>query len=175
VAASSRKGNRMTGNFEQPKHTGASAAWPEASTSLVKVDDILTPRSLPLIRFLCAHQGVRAPGLKVPDSWVYEKTRGRNPIPCLRLGRYVRFNWVPPASPTSGNMADRPGATGQISGMSEASQTPERVAPGPAKTGLILKRRAAHPRESGRPNRVAWTPGHDPSQTLRRSADIRSM
>jgi hypothetical protein len=79
----------MTGNFEQPKHTGASAAWPEASTSLVQADDILTPEEL-------------AAKLKVPDSWVYEKTRGRcrNPIPCLRLGRYVRFNWVPPGSPT---------------------------------------------------------------------------
>ena len=33
--------------------------------------------------------------LKVPESWVYEKTRARcrNPIPCLRLGRYVRFDW----------------------------------------------------------------------------------
>jgi|CZKX01.1.fsa_nt_gi excisionase family DNA binding protein len=73
----------MTGNFEQPKHTGASAAWPEASTSLVQADDILTPEEL-------------AARLKVPDSWVYEKTRGRcrNPIPCLRLGRYVRFNWL---------------------------------------------------------------------------------
>jgi hypothetical protein len=93
----------MTGNFEQPKHTGASAAWPEASTSLVQADNILTPEEL-------------AARLKVPDSWVYEKTRGRcrtfsgssalaacratGPIPCLRLGRYVRFNWVPPGSPT---------------------------------------------------------------------------
>jgi hypothetical protein len=86
----------MTGNFDQPKHTGASAAWPEAScvslrsqglaqpgTNLVQADDILTPEEL-------------AARLKVPDSWVYEKTRGRgrNPIPCLRLWRYVRFNWV---------------------------------------------------------------------------------
>lgn len=33
--------------------------------------------------------------LKVPESWVYEKTRARcrNPIPCLRLGRYIRFDW----------------------------------------------------------------------------------
>src|ERR1700733_5997592 len=33
--------------------------------------------------------------LNVPPSWVYEKTRTRcrNPIPCLRLGRYVRFDW----------------------------------------------------------------------------------
>ena len=46
---------------------------------MVQADDILTPEEL-------------AAKLKVPDSWVYEKTRGRcrNPIPCLRLGRYVR-------------------------------------------------------------------------------------
>src|ERR1700733_12398236 len=33
--------------------------------------------------------------LNVPPSWVYEKTRTRcrNPIPCLRLGRYIRFQW----------------------------------------------------------------------------------
>jgi excisionase family DNA binding protein len=78
VAASSRKGNRMTGNVEHPKRT----AWAETST-LVKAEDILTPEEL-------------AAKLKVPDSWVYEKTRGRcrNPIPCLRLGRYVRFDWT---------------------------------------------------------------------------------
>ncbi len=51
--------------------------------SLVQTEDILTPEEL-------------ASRLKVPDSWVYEKTRGRcrNPIPCLRLGRYVRFDWA---------------------------------------------------------------------------------
>ncbi len=75
----------MTGNVEHTKRTGSTAAsaWAEASTSLVKAEDILTPEEL-------------AARLKVPDSWVYEKTRGRcrNPIPCLRLGRYVRFDWT---------------------------------------------------------------------------------
>ena len=36
--------------------------------------------------------------LKVRKSWVYEKTRSRNrngkPLPCLRLGRYIRFDWT---------------------------------------------------------------------------------
>jgi excisionase family DNA binding protein len=96
VAASTRKGNRMTGIVEHPKRTGASASWAETSSvslrsqelaqpgaNLVKAEDILTPEEL-------------AARLKVPDSWVYEKTRGRcrNPIPCLRLGRYVRFDWT---------------------------------------------------------------------------------
>jgi excisionase family DNA binding protein len=33
--------------------------------------------------------------LKVPASWVYEKTRKRcvNPIPSKPMGRYVRFDW----------------------------------------------------------------------------------
>jgi excisionase family DNA binding protein len=45
-------------------------------------EDILTPEEV-------------AARLKVPESWVYEKTRARcrNPIPCLRLGRYIRFQW----------------------------------------------------------------------------------
>ena len=48
----------------------------------LKPEDILTPEEV-------------AARLKVPPSWVYEKTRTRcrNPIPCLRLGRYVRFDW----------------------------------------------------------------------------------
>ena len=34
--------------------------------------------------------------LKVSERWVYEKTRGRcqNPLPCIRIGRYLRFNWI---------------------------------------------------------------------------------
>ncbi len=33
--------------------------------------------------------------LKVKVSWIYEKRRPRtkNPIPCLPLGRYIRFDW----------------------------------------------------------------------------------
>jgi excisionase family DNA binding protein len=48
----------------------------------LKPENILTPEEV-------------AERLKVPPSWVYEKTRGRcrNPIPCLRLGRYIRFDW----------------------------------------------------------------------------------
>jgi hypothetical protein len=48
----------------------------------LKAEDILTPEEV-------------AARLKAPESWVYEKTRVRcrNPIPCLRLGRYIRFDW----------------------------------------------------------------------------------
>ena len=35
--------------------------------------------------------------LRVPPSWVRNRTRARTPkqerIPCVRLGRYVRFEW----------------------------------------------------------------------------------
>lgn len=38
--------------------------------------------------------------LKVPESWVRNRTRARTPkeerIPCIRLGRYVRFEWASP-------------------------------------------------------------------------------
>lgn len=37
---------------------------------------------------------------RVPPSWVRNHTRKRTPkehrIPCLRLGRYVRFEWASP-------------------------------------------------------------------------------
>lgn len=37
----------------------------------------------------------------VPESWVRSYTRERTPsaerIPCVRLGRYVRFEWGSPA------------------------------------------------------------------------------
>ena len=48
----------------------------------LRPENILTPEEV-------------AARLKVPESWVYEKTRARcrNPIPCLRLGRYIRFDW----------------------------------------------------------------------------------
>ena len=51
--------------------------------SMLDPENILTPQEL-------------AERLKVPLSWVFEKTRARcrNQIPCLRIGRYVRFDWT---------------------------------------------------------------------------------
>jgi hypothetical protein len=49
--------------------------------------DLLTPEEL-------------AARLKVSPSWVFEQTRARakvrnkNPLPCIRLGKYLRFSWV---------------------------------------------------------------------------------
>jgi hypothetical protein len=49
--------------------------------------DILTPEEL-------------ASRLKVSKSWVFEQTRNRakvrnaRPLPCIRLGKYLRFSWV---------------------------------------------------------------------------------
>lgn len=44
--------------------------------------DILTPKEL-------------AARLKVGHSWVYEKMRLRqaNPIPVIKMGRFLRFHW----------------------------------------------------------------------------------
>jgi hypothetical protein len=35
---------------------------------------------------------------RVPASWIREQTRQRavDPLPCVRLGRYVRFEWESP-------------------------------------------------------------------------------
>jgi hypothetical protein len=49
--------------------------------------DLLTPDEL-------------AARLKVGKSWVFEQTRERarvrnkTPLPCIRLGKYLRFSWV---------------------------------------------------------------------------------
>jgi predicted DNA-binding transcriptional regulator AlpA len=34
--------------------------------------------------------------LKVSERWVYEKSRRRclTPLPCIRIGRYLRFDWT---------------------------------------------------------------------------------
>ncbi len=34
----------------------------------------------------------------LPESWIREQTRCRatDPIPCVRAGRYVRFEWASP-------------------------------------------------------------------------------
>jgi excisionase family DNA binding protein len=34
--------------------------------------------------------------LKVSQRWIYEKCRRRcqNPLPVIRIGRYLRFNWL---------------------------------------------------------------------------------
>jgi predicted DNA-binding transcriptional regulator AlpA len=34
----------------------------------------------------------------VPETWVYERTRDRcdDPLPHVKLGRYVRFEWASP-------------------------------------------------------------------------------
>jgi hypothetical protein len=50
-------------------------------------EDILTPEQL-------------AERLQVSKSWVFEQTRNRakvrnkKPLPCIRLGKYLRFSWI---------------------------------------------------------------------------------
>ena len=35
---------------------------------------------------------------RLPESWIREQTRTRSgdPLPCVRFGRYVRFEWGSP-------------------------------------------------------------------------------
>jgi len=60
-------------------------AQPSQSVSL-RPEDILTPAQL-------------AERLQVSKSWVFEQTRNRaklrskKPLPCIRLGKYLRFSW----------------------------------------------------------------------------------
>ena len=57
-----------------------------AENSAIVPADILAPEEL-------------ASRLKVPPSWVFEKTRQRKsgstaPLPVFKIGRYLRFNWA---------------------------------------------------------------------------------
>jgi excisionase family DNA binding protein len=56
-----------------------------ANNTPIAPTDILTPQEL-------------ADRLKVPLSWVYEKSRSRgshgNALPVLRCGRYLRFDYA---------------------------------------------------------------------------------
>ena len=55
--------------------------------TIVDHTELLTPAEL-------------AERLKVSKSWVFERTRQRakvrnkTPLPCIRLGKYLRFSWV---------------------------------------------------------------------------------
>lgn len=59
----------------------------EKGTPPLDPSDLLTPEQL-------------AARLQVPKSWVYEQTKRRatvrneNPMPCIRLGKYLRFSWI---------------------------------------------------------------------------------
>ena len=59
----------------------------ERSSVRIEPGDLLTPQEL-------------AAWLKVKPSWVFEqtrqraKTRNKNPLPCIRLGKYIRFSRV---------------------------------------------------------------------------------
>jgi excisionase family DNA binding protein len=56
---------------------------PETTPSVVSPSDILTTEEL-------------AQRLKVPLSYIYEKQRPKhkNPIPTMKIGRYLRFDWA---------------------------------------------------------------------------------
>ena len=53
----------------------------------LRPEDLLTPEQL-------------AERLQVKPSWVFEQTRNRakvrnkTPLPCIRLGKYLRFSWA---------------------------------------------------------------------------------
>lgn len=59
---------------------------PVRSSVQIEPSDILTPQEL-------------AQRLTVSTSWVFEQTRQRAkvrnklPLPCIRLGKYIRFSW----------------------------------------------------------------------------------
>lgn len=60
-----------------------------------KIVAISSPAPQPLEPSLILTLEEVAQRLKVSNRWVYEKTRSRcqQPLPTMRIGRYVRFYW----------------------------------------------------------------------------------
>lgn len=71
----------------KPKHAEKITTLITDQTSAPASGVLLTPAEL-------------AARLAVGESWVREKTRerarlrDRDPLPCVRLGKYVRFSWT---------------------------------------------------------------------------------
>lgn len=63
--------------------TRSTAAAPIVAAPLIDPAQILTPEEL-------------AERLKVSKRWLYEKSRSRclNPLPTIRIGRYLRYSWL---------------------------------------------------------------------------------
>jgi hypothetical protein len=57
------------------------------TSAVLDPGDLLTPKQL-------------AERLQVQVSWVFERTRARGkirdkaPLPCIRMGKYLRFSWT---------------------------------------------------------------------------------
>jgi hypothetical protein len=87
-ASRSPAGRRTDDLAETNSRVVQSELWPgESRPAVLDPADILTPQEL-------------AERLKVRKSWVFEQTRTRskvrnkNPLPCLRMGKLLRFSWT---------------------------------------------------------------------------------
>jgi hypothetical protein len=84
LAARLTKSNVPLGVLPAQTHKGDTGPNPSSREELLdfEPEDILTAAEL-------------ANRLKVSEAWLKEKTRSRNrnKIPTLRLGRYIRFHW----------------------------------------------------------------------------------
>ena len=64
----------------------------EPVTSVVSPQPVVAPEVSPDLILTTEELAAR---LKVTPEYISEKTRSRcaRPLPCIRLGRYIRFNW----------------------------------------------------------------------------------
>lgn len=84
-AANTKKHNGLAESEAVPKGVSGHLAVDTQRDALAP-EDILTPEQL-------------AERLQVSKSWVFEQTRERakvrnkTPLPCIRIGKYIRFSW----------------------------------------------------------------------------------
>jgi predicted DNA-binding transcriptional regulator AlpA len=75
---------------------GSSGTSPTARSTVPKKSEIGAFHQNPIDPSQILTLAELAERLKVSERWVYEKSRRRclNPLPIIRIGRYLRFNWL---------------------------------------------------------------------------------
>lgn len=74
----------------------SSGTSPTARSKVSKKNEVVSFHHTPIDPSQILTLAELAERLKVSERWVYEKSRRRclNPLPVIRIGRYLRFDWL---------------------------------------------------------------------------------
>jgi|SRR5580704_15486519 predicted DNA-binding transcriptional regulator AlpA len=74
----------------------SSGTSPTARSKISKKNEVVPFHHIPIDPSQILTLAELAERLKVSERWVYEESRRRwlNPLPRIRIGRYLRFDWL---------------------------------------------------------------------------------